>query len=270
MQDFPFKPAESAEPATWLTERLQTFAVNVLSIVPHGFEAYARVFHPAWQATHTGRTPLRWSEVAARTGRTPHRQMQWQSIRGDEPEIYDYTLLKEDDTWLEGPEMGNLPADLARALWQVLGEHTTTPEKCFFGIWEGCGCLARSVSEAPAFEIPARRFHLFEAPVEAIEKTFCTDDVNEARGMGLVVFADPAENLSPAEIEEALRNLPAPNIFVSHQSANLWWPADRAWCVATEIDFVTTYIAGSRAAVDAVLECETLEVCEVESTDEVS
>ena len=30
--------------------------------------------------------------------------------------------------------------------------------------------------------------------------------------------------------------------LVGHQSANLWWPADQAWCVAIEIDFVCTYV----------------------------
>ena len=39
----------------------------------------------------------------------------------------------------------------------------------------------------------------------------------------------------------------------AHQSANLWWPADRAWCVATEIDFAWTYVGGTRAVVDALL-----------------
>lgn len=37
------------------------------------------------------------------------------------------------------------------------------------------------------------------------------------------------------------------------QSANLWWPDDRAWCVATEIDFMTTYIAGTAEAIAAIV-----------------
>jgi hypothetical protein len=36
-------------------------------------------------------------------------------------------------------------------------------------------------------------------------------------------------------------------------SANLWWPDDRAWCVATEIDFNTTYVGGSTAGVEDLL-----------------
>jgi hypothetical protein len=43
------------------------------------------------------------------------------------------------------------------------------------------------------------------------------------------------------------------------QSANAWWPADRAWFVATDIDLVTTYVGGSAAAVTALLTAPGLE-----------
>jgi len=35
--------------------------------------------------------------------------------------------------------------------------------------------------------------------------------------------------------------------------ASLWWPADRAWLVATDIDGYSTYVGASHAAVEAVL-----------------
>jgi hypothetical protein len=34
---------------------------------------------------------------------------------------------------------------------------------------------------------------------------------------------------------------------------NLWWPADRAWVVASEIDLAWTYVAGPPAVADALL-----------------
>jgi hypothetical protein len=43
------------------------------------------------------------------------------------------------------------------------------------------------------------------------------------------------------------------SIPFSHQSANLWWPADRAWCVATEVDFAWTYVGGPRSCIQALL-----------------
>jgi hypothetical protein len=32
--------------------------------------------------------------------------------------------------------------------------------------------------------------------------------------------------------------------FPFDQSPNLWWPEDRAWFVATEIDFDSTFVGG--------------------------
>ena len=42
----------------------------------------------------------------------------------------------------------------------------------------------------------------------------------------------------------------------------MWWPADRSWIVATEIDFCWTYVAGDRAAIDDVLRNRDFEALE--------
>jgi len=34
---------------------------------------------------------------------------------------------------------------------------------------------------------------------------------------------------------------------------NLWWPDDRAWCVATDVDLMTTYVGGHGATIEALL-----------------
>jgi hypothetical protein len=46
------------------------------------------------------------------------------------------------------------------------------------------------------------------------------------------------------------------------QSAGVWWPADRAWCVATDVDLVTTYVGGSAACIAALLADRGLEAWE--------
>jgi hypothetical protein len=37
------------------------------------------------------------------------------------------------------------------------------------------------------------------------------------------------------------------------QSPNLFWPADRAWCVASEIDFDSTLVGGTTELIQAIL-----------------
>ena len=56
----------------------------------------------------------------------------------------------------------------------------------------------------------------------------------------------------------------------AEQSANLWWPADRAWFVATDIDLMTTYVGGSAACIAAALAAEGLETAQVPSDQKVT
>ena len=46
------------------------------------------------------------------------------------------------------------------------------------------------------------------------------------------------------------------------QTPNMWWPEDRAWFVATEIDFDSTLVACTRSCALGLLACD-LEVMEV-------
>ena len=298
----PFTPAPSSKPADWIVERLTDFAVNVLSVVPSGFEAYARVFHPAEKVTYTSPDwaewqiePVRWTEVAELTGRTAHQTMQWASLNNENSFIDDESALKVGDVWVRGPEVGNLPIEVAQALWPLLEPHTKTSAMCFFAIWEGFGGLPNFIREAPAFEIPDRRFYLFRAPLQTIEQSFYTgatyDDMGggfmvmlneeetagvlqqepepvQSRGVDVLISTGP-EQPTPEEIKEALKNLPPFDLPPFNQSANLWWPKDRAWCVHTEIDFNTTYVAGSQGLIDAVLASEKLEAYQLEPTDEL-
>ncbi len=43
------------------------------------------------------------------------------------------------------------------------------------------------------------------------------------------------------------------------QPSNLWWPEDRAWCVGTDVDLMSTYVGGSSASIGAVLADDRLE-----------
>ena len=40
---------------------------------------------------------------------------------------------------------------------------------------------------------------------------------------------------------------------VGHQVANLWWPQDRAWFLATEIDLAWTYVGGPAGLIGQLL-----------------
>jgi hypothetical protein len=144
MEDVAHIP-DSADGARWVTEGIIGFAENVLSLVPSGFEAYARIFHPAvpggfFENLRPGQAPMTWSEVAALKGTTAHRAMQWPSLIG--------TYRSEGALPDVDPRTGSLPLPVAEVLAEILKEHTDAPQHCCFGIWDGWSALV--LVETPA------------------------------------------------------------------------------------------------------------------------
>jgi hypothetical protein len=174
-------------------------------------------------------------------------------------------------TIIDPPDNGNLRPNLLTALCQVLAEHTNTKDRCFFCIWEGHGWLPGNSSggelvfTAPAdtlndltstlvrpspvpppfptelknqskIDLPFRRYFLFEGPL------------NAANQFGWTLAED---------------------CFVP-ESPNLFWPSDRTWCVASEIDLYCTLVAGSEALVEALMAQPQLETWRVFPEDPVT
>ncbi len=50
---------------------------------------------------------------------------------------------------------------------------------------------------------------------------------------------------------------------------DLWWPADRAWIVCTDVDIWCNYVAGPQALVDEVAAAVTTETHLVARTDDL-
>ena len=210
---------EDVTSAQWVEESLRDFG-SVRSLVPDGFSAYARVFHPAY-LDDSREQPVRWSTVASWTGRTVHPQMQFERIANlseDPGDIY------QDPPWGSYPQHGSIPENECLTLVDVLRGFTSTPDQCYFCLWEGYGNIDTRLYKASArVKAPGRSYLLFRGPIDAV--------------MAFLVWKDPWWWDSP----------------------NIWWPDDRAWCVATDIDLVDTYVGGSQECIDAVLNHPDLE-----------
>ena len=194
---------EDLAPAAWLADGIRGFAENVGSIVPHGFDAYARIFHPA----SLDGAPVSWGEVARANRKVMHAEAQFESLTGVRAESEVQPGL-----WDHPPADGRLPGtsgqdahDIAAPLVEVLAAHTTTTARVWFCVWEGWGGL-----RAPDFDarlrLPNRAYWLLRGQIDAVRGGFAAIGVD---------------------------------------GPSIWWPDDRAWCVATEIDFRWTYVAGS-------------------------
>ncbi len=94
-------------PADWLVEQTLPYAGDVGSLVPAGYDAYARVLHP--RVTADGRKE-RWSEIARRNGRVAHAAMQYGFISRRPGET------EPAEPGERHPREGSLPPDERRVL----------------------------------------------------------------------------------------------------------------------------------------------------------
>jgi hypothetical protein len=203
---------DTLEGAEWLRASLTTFEPRVDSTIPGDLSAYVRVYHPFARGGDPAGRMEKWEVLASRAGRD--------LIDPAAASDFAYHGLPDAQA-----RTGSLPQSVIETLVEHLGPATTTPQQCYFAVWEGFGGSAVPPALTPKLELPNRLYHAFVGPIEAAPSSF-----NKAR--------------------------------FSHQSANLWWPDDHAWCVATEIDFAWTYVGGSRECVDSILADSRLDVVE--------
>jgi hypothetical protein len=233
------EPALDAAPGDWIRAATAGPWQHVSSLLPTGYAAYARIFHPAYlyeePTTVRGRPredPVRWSAIAERNGRHAHPGMQW-------PAIIDATpgpAYVQPGLWNVAPNEGSLPRrETLRLLW-TLDAHTTSPYSCWLAVWDGFGTLTPAIHESypPRLKMPNRDMLLFSGPLHCAAAS----------------FADPS--------------------FGEHQSPSLWWPEDRAWCIATDVDLMTTYVGASAECVAQIVADGQLEAMSIDHNQETT
>jgi hypothetical protein len=111
-------------------------------------------------------------------------------------------------TLARGPGLGNAavggqaPDAEGERLVAILRAFTGTADRCFLALWEGFGVPElRASANRPRLTLPHRAYFLFPGPIDAVTR------------LSFGTFRHPP---------------------------NLWWPEDRAWCAATEIDLRET------------------------------
>jgi hypothetical protein len=173
--------------------------------------------------------------LPARAADPAHRPIRWSQVAGwsgrvVHPQVQWEAICRPDRPatgarpWSMEPEEGVIPTATRRALSEILAARTSAPERCWMCVWDGFGGMEDIAADLPRVELPHRSHVLLHAPLKAF-------------GGESLLTGPPLEDLGPS----------------------LWWPDDRAWCVATEIDFRWTYVGGSRRCIAAVLDDARLE-----------
>lgn len=204
--------------AAWIADRLHPFGQDAGSVVPEGFERYLRLFHPIEEQGAV----KRWADVAERNGRIVHPEMQLHSISRPvgtpSPGGYD-----------PGPGyQTSLRQEIRAALVDHLRLATSTPDDCWYCVWEGFGGMDH----------------------QGVEERV------ELSGRSYLLACGPLGDVMQSALDKPW-----------DQSPNLWWPNDRSWIVATEIDYAWTYVGGSAALIDGILDDPKLEALPMQLTD---
>jgi hypothetical protein len=150
----------------WLRERLDAGHETMHGVVPRGFPAYVRVFHPAIVRSLPGRAvptaeelvrmpepeqrdlmdrfvdePATWAQTATAFGTVLHPLAQWLRIARTPADADGQALIAPDGREFIAPMEGELEQDLLAALAAHLVDHTQTPDAGFAALWEGRGGL---------------------------------------------------------------------------------------------------------------------------------
>jgi len=249
-------PLADVSPAQWVSGELTGFGAVVSNLVPSSYPRFVRVLHRPDQGMPHGQSPTSWAEVALRHRTVLHPQAQYPAL-----------ARTDQESWNSEPLEGSLDKMTLPALRDVLARHTETADRCWFGLWHGFGNSPSDWGAAPTFRLPGREYWLFAGALDSVvdlSLEFQHAGVEQAamRGELEVITTKPGG----ATLADQMAVAREGRRYGSVQSPSLWWPEDRAWFVASEIDLDSTIVAGTASLIADLLADPSIEGLEVTST----
>lgn len=274
-----FTALGSNEHGRWLHARLATSFGAPNTVVPRGFEAYARILHPilrdrpkapeTWETVFSSETRsmedelVSWATVAAVQGKRVERYSQGADLVP--PVGKDLSKPWVDaQGWRYGETVeGFLDVHTLARVAVILSRYTSTPANGVAALWEGWGSgnsvrysssKARNLGNTIGWLTGGVRAKAHPARSLASAARLKLPGRNHRLySAAITEFTDP-EWPSRAPWADAVGDAHSPNIL---------WPADHAWVLVTEVDYDSTIVAGSRALMGALLASPGIEALEV-------
>lgn len=132
------------------------------------------------------------------------------------------------------------PRNLADIM-RTAAEHTSTTDDITAAVWTGWGFQSGTLARGPFLELPDRQYVLLATSTEELANPAWPWDAEIGWGDGFSGFMP-----------------------------QLIWPADRAWAIASEIDFDSTLVGGSFEFINQVLKIPAVEAERVEPTTDLT
>ena len=267
------EPITDAQAALWGMKQLAAspHQHRVCSLVPRGFERYARIFHPAWQLDGGQCMPIRWAAMAASTGSHVHALMQWRKIAT--PTLGGSEVV--------APDEGTIPAAVSLPMLDLLSSHTGR-DACWLGVWQGWGRkwkeyriqapqATKSIDtgggpERGVFHSPAWKWDVFGSSLKIVFSHLLKGVGLTAKTSAIDTWGGRTYDMFRAPLKMAF----SPVFKSVDQTANLIWAADRSWWLTNDIDLNTSYIGGNARLIDSLLASDDLEVWPARPEDEIT
>ncbi|GAA4082042.1 hypothetical protein GCM10023066_12690 [Nocardioides kongjuensis] len=241
--------------AAWVVDEMRDFGAIVRNLVPADrYAGFARVLHRPDQGLPEPGDPTSWSAVARLRGTTVHPQAEFNMVARLRPGApCDFSQ----------PLLGTLDPITLPLVRDVVLRHTQTGDQGWFALWTGHGRRPASWHQMPTFHLPGRDYWLFEGAVAAVAdlssdfENLGREEAAEAGNLTLTSLTDGPARVSAAEQVQFANRMRSAGLV---QSPNLWWPEDRRWFVASDIDLDSTIVAGPLELMDDLLAEPQLEV----------
>ncbi len=234
--------AASGAEGQWIADALERYIGKaeyfgaVAATIPDQFESYARIFHPIGGYSEP---EIRWADLARAKGTSLHPEAQFNRLA--QTKLYDQAEFEGRN--VGRPQTGELNQVQLALLAKLFQAHTAAPQDIFQAVWVGWGGFEPGRGSIPAGYGPS---------------------LTVAKGLRAywVFRGSITELVRPPWFDEEMGR--------SAQTPNLAWPADRSWCMATEIDFDSTLVGGTAQLIAAVVHSPGLEALEVTASSNLS
>jgi hypothetical protein len=136
---------------------------------------------------------------------------------------------------------------LFEAVASIGGRHTGTPDRAWFAVWEGHGFDTATTHLAwrePPIDEDARQQHEVERARLREEDERRNDAIRAAVGEFPRFHLPNRTYYLLSGSVSAVAELRYPDSLTEWRNPDLFWPDDRRWFVATDVDFWSLYVGG--------------------------